>query len=51
MRTRCVIPAFRGLTIKPNFDAEADYFINALLMDDVLIKGLFKGLHKAGLKA
>jgi adenylate cyclase len=38
------------LAIKPNFDAEAHYFVNALLMDEVLIEGLFEGLGKAGLK-
>ena len=37
------------LAIMPNFGAEADYFIHALLMDDVLIEGLFEGLYKAGL--
>ncbi|NIP25360.1 hypothetical protein GWN26_07345 [Candidatus Saccharibacteria bacterium] len=39
------------LTIKPNFDAEANYFIEALLMDQVLIEGLFEGLAKAGIKS
>jgi adenylate cyclase len=38
------------LTFKPDFDAKAAYFINALLMDEVLIEGLFEGLAKAGLK-
>ena len=38
------------LSFKPNFDDEAGYFINALLMDKVLIEGLFEGLAKAGLK-
>lgn len=38
------------LAIKPDFEAKADYFINALLMDEVLIEGLIEGLQKAGLK-
>ena len=37
------------LTINPDFETNAVYYVHALLMDDTLIERLFEGLYKAGL--
>ena len=37
------------LTINPDFETNAVYYVHALLMDDTLIERLFEGLCMAGL--
>jgi len=37
------------LTINPDFETNAVYYVHALLMDDTLIERLFEGLYMAGL--
>lgn len=37
------------LAINPDFEKNALYYVNAVFMDDTVIKRLFEGLYNAGL--